>query len=325
MKRAGASGRLTYKFTNRDDIMRKLKLMHGEEPNNAAIAMFGKKSPLEIQMAVFATDMKHTFIDIDRAAGTLSQLVDIGEKYIRRNMRWRVVRDGSHNRMEIPEIPIDAVREALLNSYVHRDAKIPQTNEIAIYSDRIEIYNPGTFPEGLTPDDYINGSEPSVQRNPLLANILYLSKEIEKFGCGLQKIAKECEGAGVKFGFKRRKLGFTVIFYRTDISGLGSVEDNGKSSGTSRTPFNVPDDDHVAKVKDTIIECISENPYVTYNGLSVVTSLERKTLQSHIQTLKEECRIRRVGSDTSGHWKIVKLQDFEFFSRYSKKISKKRD
>jgi ATP-dependent DNA helicase RecG len=221
MKKANECGRLTYKFTSRDDILRRLKLLPEGNPNNTAVAMFGKNSPLEIQMAVFATDVKHTFIDIDRVTGTIDRLVDIGEQYIRRNTRWRVVRDGSPQRMEIPEVPMDAVREALLNSYAHRDAGIPQTNEIAIYSDRIEIYNPGTFPEGLTPEDYINGSEASVQRNPLLANIMYYSRDIEKFGSGLHKIAKECEGAGVKYGFKCGKLGFSVIFYRKEISGLG--------------------------------------------------------------------------------------------------------
>ncbi len=162
MKKANESGRLSYKFTNRDDILRKLELLPEGEPLNAAIAMFGKNPPLEIQMAVFATDVKHTFIDIDRATGTIDQLVDIGEQYIRRNTRWCVVRDGSPQRTEIPEVPMDAVREALLNSYAHRDAEVPQVNEIAIYSDRIEIYNPGTFPEGLTPEDYINGSESSI-------------------------------------------------------------------------------------------------------------------------------------------------------------------
>jgi ATP-dependent DNA helicase RecG len=85
MKKANDSGRLSYKFTSRNDILRRWRLMPVDEPNNTAIAMFGKNSSLEIQMAVFATDVKHTFIDIDRATGTIDQLVDIGERYIRRN------------------------------------------------------------------------------------------------------------------------------------------------------------------------------------------------------------------------------------------------
>lgn len=218
-KKANESGRLEYRFTNRDDILRRLDLMEGGEIRNAALAMFGKSAPAEIQMAIFATDVKHTFIDIDRKRGTIAEMVDAGTQYIRRNIRWRVVRDGSPSRTEVPEVPIEAVREALLNSYAHRDWRIPQTNEIAIFSDRIEIYNPGTFPEGLTPQDFIDGSGRSVRRNPLLSQILYYSKDIESFGTGLRKIATECEGAGVRYGFETGKMGFSAIFYRPDPSG----------------------------------------------------------------------------------------------------------
>jgi ATP-dependent DNA helicase RecG len=72
-------------------------------------------------------------------------------------MRWRVVLDGSIQRKKIPEVPIDAIREAVTNSYCHRDYRSSQNNEIAIYSDGIEIYNPGRSPDGLTPDDFIKG------------------------------------------------------------------------------------------------------------------------------------------------------------------------
>jgi ATP-dependent DNA helicase RecG len=224
MKKANESGRLAYRFTNRKDILNRLELLDGEEPNNTAVAMFGKKGASEIQMAIFATDVKHTFIDIDRKKGSIIDLVDAGELYIRRNIRWRVVRDGSPARTEIPEVPIEAVREALLNSYAHRDWRVPQTNEIAIYSNRIEIYNPGTFPEGFTPQDFIDGMGKSVRRNPLLAQIMYYSKDIESFGTGLHKIAMECEGAGVRYGFELGKIGFSVILYRPDIYGAFTAE-----------------------------------------------------------------------------------------------------
>jgi ATP-dependent DNA helicase RecG len=219
MKSANECGRLEYRFSNRDDILTRLELLDATGIANAAIAMFGKKATAEIQMAIFATDVKHTFIDIDRRKGTISEMVDAGEMYIRRNIRWRVVRDGSPARTEVPEVPLEAVREALLNSFAHRDWRIPQTNEIAIYSNRIEIYNPGTFPEGFTPQDFIDGTGKSIRRNPLLAQIMYYSKDIEGFGTGLHNIATECEASGVRYGFELGKLGFSVIFYRSELYG----------------------------------------------------------------------------------------------------------
>lgn len=57
--------------------------------------------------------------DIKRESGNVNQLVDIAEKYIKNNINWRVELDGSIQRKEIPEIPMDAVREALVNSFCY--------------------------------------------------------------------------------------------------------------------------------------------------------------------------------------------------------------
>lgn len=92
-------------------------------------------------------------------------------------------------RKEIPEIPADAIREALINSFCHKDYGACQSNEVAIYKDRVEIYNPGSFPEGYKPEDFISGDERPVRRNPLITSILYYSKDVESFGTGLKRIA----------------------------------------------------------------------------------------------------------------------------------------
>ena len=88
-------------------------------------------------------------------------------------------------RKEIPEIPIDAVREALINSFCHKEYGTGQNNEVSIYKDRVEIYNPGTFPAGYEPEDFISGRERPIRRNPLIAQTLYYSKNVESFGTGL--------------------------------------------------------------------------------------------------------------------------------------------
>jgi ATP-dependent DNA helicase RecG len=298
LKRANECGRLDYKFTDRDDILRRLGLLEEGKLSNAAVAMFGKKPQTEIQMAIFATDVKHTFIDIDRQKGTISDLVDIGETYIRRNTRWRAVIDGSPQRQEIPEVPMVAVREALLNSYAHKDYRIPQTNEVAIYSNRIEIYNPGTFPEGLTPHDFIAGEGKSVRRNPLLAQIMYYSKDIESFGTGLQKIARECEGAGVRYEFILGKLGFSVVFYRLDISpAIIGATDNGTDNGTDGTGVNA--------TALLVFNAIKGNSRITVDEILAEVSKSRRTVLRAIAALKDAGMIRRVGSERNGHWEIT--------------------
>ena len=167
-------------------------------------------------MAIFATNERLTFNDIQRYHGPVLKLVDIAENYIKSNIHWRVEFTGELQRTEIPEIPVDAIREALLNSFCHKDYSSGESNEVAIYKDRVEIYNPGTFPEGLEPQDYIERVERPVRRNPKIARILYYSKDIESFGTGLKRIADACESAGVRYEFQKKKTGFVVCFYRSD-------------------------------------------------------------------------------------------------------------
>ena len=253
ISKANAAGRIDYAYTNKDDILKRLGLLKDDGINNTAEIMFCEKTNQEIQMAVFATNERLTFIDIDRKKGTIIKLVDIAERYIKDNMRWRVEFTGSLQRKEIPEVPIEAIREALFNSFCHKDYRVFQNNYISIFKDYIEIYNPGTFPEGLTPQDYIEGTELPIHRNPLLAETLYLSKDIESFGTGLKRIMSLCQEADVKVEFKLLKLGFSVVFHRfnKEVDTLGRVVKNEDESGVTK-PIEIPD--IIAKIPDKAYE-----------------------------------------------------------------------
>ena len=169
---------------------------------NAGMVLFCESLYTEIQMAIFAGKERLTFLDIKRERAPLFDLVEKAERYIASNIRWKVEFDGSLQRKEIPEIPMNAVREALMNSFCHKDYSVCQANEVTIHPDRIEIYNPGTFPAGLSPQDYINGNQRPIRRNPLIASILYYSKDIESFGTGLKRIADACDMNNCAMNFK---------------------------------------------------------------------------------------------------------------------------
>ena len=76
----------------------------------------------------------------------------------------------------------------MCNSFCHCNWNEPYENNIAIYKDRIEVCNSGHFTDEATPEDYIRKTEPSRPRNPLIAQTIYLSGEIEKWGTGIKKV-----------------------------------------------------------------------------------------------------------------------------------------
>ena len=311
--KAIAAGRLDYPYTNPKDILSRLRLMENNVLNKTAEIMFAKDPTTEIQMAIFATEEKLTFNDIYRTNGRILDLVDIAERYIRNAMRYRVIIDGSQlARKEIPEIPHVAIREALLNSFCHKNFRTPQNNEVAIFKNRIEIYNPGTFPEGVTPDDFIRGVGQSVHRNPLLARILYYSKDIENFGTGLKRIADACQEANVKYEFRSNNYGFTVIFYRPPLWTSDKLDENLKAdAGCGDTgnfmdiPVNVPVNVPVNKTAQTLLAVLTKNAAATYDELAESMRINRKTIQRNIQLLKNAGLIKREGSDKSGYWEVV--------------------
>ncbi len=215
-------GRISFEYTNVKDILRKLNLLTKEEKiKNAGYVLFAKAPKLQLRVAIFATKEKTTFLDMQDYTGNIFNLIDNGEQYISKNIRWSAnFNTGKFEREDIPEVPIRAIREILCNSFCHRLWSEPYDNNIAIYKDRIEICNPGHFTMEATPEDYIYGDEPSRPRNPLIAQIIYLSGEIEKWGSGIKNVYKKCSEKNLKVKFEDRKTAFFVVIYRKNLSEL---------------------------------------------------------------------------------------------------------
>jgi len=267
------------------------------------MALFGKRPNLEIQMAVFAGKERLTFLDIERKSGTIDQLVEAAMWFFRRNTRWRVELRGTMKRIEIPEVPINALREALLNSYAHKDYQVPQINELIFFSNRIEIYNPGTFPEGYSPEDFIEREEPPIHRNQLLAKTMYYSEDMEGFGTGLKRIADECNAAGVRYEFKKRKLGFAVVFYREELPVVGEGDVTVTSNVTGNIAENVIE--KISGRQNRLVELLEADPSYTIAELAKAVGVTSRTIARDIDSLKSLGILNRAGSDKDGHWRIL--------------------
>lgn len=129
-------------------------------------------------------------------------------------MDWRAEFDGRMKRIEVPEIPVDALREALINAFAHRSIESGESIDVAVYRSRIEIYSPGDFPKRMTPQMFIEGNERPQRRNPLITRVLYYSRDMESFATGLKRIQNLCDAAGCQVEYRNEAYGFTVVFLR---------------------------------------------------------------------------------------------------------------
>jgi ATP-dependent DNA helicase RecG len=291
VRRANVAGRIDFSFQNARTTLNKLGLISGGKPLRAAEVLFCDEGPLEVQAAVFAGTDKRTFIDIKQFRGNAFELLEKSEAYLKEHLNWRV-QFGSLERKEIPEVPFGALREALVNSVCHRDYRNPKGNEVAIFRDRVEIYNPGEFPAGHTPEDFLSGRERSILRNPLIAETLFKSKDIEKWGSGLKRIADECKEQGVGVKFEIIKTGFLVTFIR-------KAEEALSHSVVDKTVVKT-----VVKASDKIISLIAANTHITVRELARQTGLTVRGVEWNLQKLRKDGKLKRIGGRKAGHWEV---------------------
>ncbi len=139
-----------------EKLLEKLRLISDGKPNNAAVMLFGNNiyeyPQLKVRMACFNGNDKQSFVDNRRAEGNFFELLDAGMAFLFKhlNQSGRIVGLQREEQLEIPYV---ALREALVNAYCHRQyERFNLTCGIAIYDDRVEIENPGTFPPEITPE-----------------------------------------------------------------------------------------------------------------------------------------------------------------------------
>lgn len=290
IEKANLSKRINFTFTNTEKILKKLHLLKNNSLTNASMMLFSKNKPIEVQLAVFAGTSKTTFLDIKQYEGNIIELLDSCESYIKERINWRADLSGS-KRIEIPEIPIRALKEALVNSFCHRDYTAPESNKIAIYKDRVEIWNPGNFPEGYKPLDFVKKELPSILRNPLIANVLYLSEDVEKWGSGLRRIYDECASQGVKVEFEVLKYGFSVIFFRSKFE---ANPKNVTESDTNRTQIGHKSDEETRQ--EWILNYLKVNKSIRSKDIIQKFKIVKDTASRDLNKLIDENKIVKKGA-----------------------------
>lgn len=311
LKKAKEVERITFDNDDPVDVLSKLELTDGDTLLNAGAALFVDSGLNDLQMAKFATNEKVTFTDIRRHTGSIIGLVEIAMQYLIDAMDWRAEFHGKLERKEIPEIPVDALREAVVNAFAHRLIESGQSIQIMVFKNRIEIYSPGTFPEKITPEEFAEGNKKAIRRNRLITQTLYYSKDMETFATGLKKIRTLCSEAGVDYEFLREEYGFTVIFYRHCgdgwgwSSGQGEIQkniqsDNGTLNGTLDGTLNNALS-HSEEQKKQLKDLIMNNPKITRKQMAEELNISARSVQRLLNDMPE---VHFTGGGRSGHWVI---------------------
>ncbi len=112
-------------------------------------------------------------------------------------------------RIDHKDYPEEALREALLNSLVHREYSYSGSTLISIFEDRIEFVSLGGLVKGITMNDILFGV--SQCRNEKLAAVFYRLKLIEAYGTGIQKIIDSYKDSREKPQIEASDNAFKII------------------------------------------------------------------------------------------------------------------
>jgi ATP-dependent DNA helicase RecG len=214
-----------------DDLkLKNLKLIKEENnklyPTNALLILLGTLPQCTLKCGRFKGTTMDLFIDKKEYSGNLFAILDSGLAFILNHINLRGEIKGLQ-RTDTYELPVVALREALINALIHRD----YTNEgrdikVGIYDDVVNIVSPGSFPNTITADDINEGR--SEARNKAVARVFKELNLIEQWGSGIRRIKRSCFDLGLREPLIQEKNDFVDVEIWRPIaeSQRGKVSEN---------------------------------------------------------------------------------------------------
>jgi ATP-dependent DNA helicase RecG len=217
----------------------------------------------------------------------MRELIEEAQKYILKNIHIGMRLDGLY-RVDVPEISVAAMREAIINAFCHRDYHDPDYVQVAIFKDRVEIRNPGKLYGNLTIEKIRKGNV-SQRRNPLIAELLRRIQMVETWGRGMRLILAEEP---------------TVQF--SEVAQLFIAAFNRPSYAESDKPIDKTPGKSLGKTPGKIVELLRGDPGLTIPELAEHVGKSESAVERAVRKLREAGHLKRVGPAKGGYWEVVK-------------------
>ncbi|MEN4016862.1 MAG: ATP-binding protein [Methanobacterium sp.] len=284
------------------DILKVVKEVDGEfKPTNTGLLFFGKDPAefipqSEIKMVRFNGVTRLQTIDSKEISGRIYEMLDEAEIFFKRNTRLANKIVG-FKRVDIPEYPYEAVREALINAIAHRDYDRDESSIMfSIFDDRVEISNPG----GLLPGLNIRKLEGKhATRNKKICSIFKETMYMERYGTGIIKMKNLMGKHGLEEPeFEEEGDFFVVRFYGPGENILDLVNDIPDEQMTDLKELGLND-----RQIEALKMMVNENITFTNSLYQKTFNLERRTASRDLKKLLDLKQIRRIGSGRATKYK----------------------
>ena len=279
------------------DLLLHLRLIEPKTmvPLNAAVLLFGKDPqrffiPSEVKCAYWhGPERIKPVASYKIFHGTLFDMADQALDFVMSKLDRSIgTRDNGPIAEAKYELPEKVVAEMIINGIAHRDYDSTGSVQVEVFSDRVFVLSPGAMNPSIKPDE-LTKAHGSFPNNPLIAEVLYQARYIEKMGSGTTDMIRICKEEGLdapQFEMGLRTCQVTL-------------------SRPRKRPQLVQDEETREKTREKIIEALKDNPKLTQAQLSEKVCISIKGIEWNLRKLKEDGIIRRVGPDKGGSWEVL--------------------
>jgi len=275
-------------------VMKNLKLIIEENgtlyPSNGLLILLGKFEHVKIKCSRFKGNTMDVFLDRKEYDGDLLIQLENAEKFIKSHISLGSEIKGLQREDEY-EIPIEAIRESLVNAVVHRDySNEGRDIKVGIYDDIVNIVSPGAFPSTITQEDILEGR--SEIRNKVIARVFKELNYIEQWGSGIRRIKSSCHLRGLKEPEILEKGDFVSVSLYRKLATLASQEENKEILNSRET-------------EQAILSYLKSNQNkITTKETEAVLGLGERRSREILKNMIDKNILERVGMTTNTHYRM---------------------
>ena len=274
--------------------MQTLKIISADGLYTNLGLLLSEQCPFTIKAAVFEGTNQNVFKDRREFCGSIMQQMNEVYNYID---LYNKTHSTFHKllRIDARDYPEVALREALMNTLVHRDYSFRASTLISIYDDRIEFVSVGGLISGLELDDLLVGV--SVCRNPHLANIFYRLQLIEAYGTGMKKILEAYADSAVQPQIQATSNAFKITlpnlnYVNNKPEVIGVVRESGSSYLSSR--------------EEKILNYLNEHQIITRKKAQELLETSQSTAGRVLKIMVDNGLIVQYGGSRSIWYELIK-------------------
>ena len=284
---------------NLDTFKKNLSFYTEDGKYNILAQLLSDNSHIPIRVAIFSGKTKADNMYSVREFGNQCLLYSLDEVLRYGDVLNIIQADEANRVVERKEVPLfenDAFREAIINAFVHNKWVNQNEPMITVFSDRIEILSRGSLAPEQTMEGFFAGE--SIPVNKKLSEIFLQLHISEKTGRGVPKIT-ERYGRDV-YEFRENSIVVKIPFRWINVMSDKAGDKVGDKVGDNSGDFQL-NQTHLR-----ILAEIRNNPNITKPKLQDKLELGKTTIDNGISVLKKYGFIKRIGSNKSGYWKVLK-------------------